>query len=216
MPKGVARVKNLSVAGMVRAAVIITACVMPLLFLTSCSSRRRFIRMPSVSTYYQSDRYQIRYELRIGLVSGLHKDMFLELVWPSLAEWNYGLEMITYDSEAETHHALAEGEIDLCVFGSYREFVDFYQNHELELSAITEIPTAAGDVAENGGYAVLAVRTSDLANYFVSDIIAIMTSEGFRTTILNPGGRYAGFKLPRCLEETSLLFPVKKIEGGAS
>ena len=46
-------------------------------------------------------------------------------------------------------------------------------------------------------YNVIAVRTEDLTQQFVSDIIDVVRSEKYLSLVTEPGGKYAGFPRPR-------------------
>jgi len=46
---------------------------------------------------------------------------------------------------------------------------------------------------------VVAVRSDDLNKQFVRDIIEVISSAGFRETVTDPDGNYAGFQWPRWL-----------------
>jgi D-methionine transport system substrate-binding protein len=51
-------------------------------------------------------------------------------------------------------------------------------------------------LAENY-YNIIAVRTEDLNEQFVKDIIDVVRSEKYIKTVVEPGGKYAGFPRPR-------------------
>ncbi|MCL2066146.1 MAG: MetQ/NlpA family ABC transporter substrate-binding protein [Treponema sp.] len=285
---------------LVRGKIIILIVMFVLIFLASCRERE-MVTLPVLADYESAANGTVRKNLKIGLSPGPYGDMYLDLIQPLLAPLGYTAELIYYNDFIRPNLALAEGGVDLNMFQHYRYLNNFKMEHDLSLTAITEIPTASmgifsrrfrtigalrngavatipddstnrsralrvldaakiitlnpsidmaradmGDIISNplnirfvqleaqrlveslgtndfsvingnfaisGGlnfsdalyvealaesyYNVIAVRTEDLTEQFVRDIIAAVRSERYVSMVTEPGGKYAGFPRPR-------------------
>jgi D-methionine transport system substrate-binding protein len=268
--------------------------------LASCQ-KGQDIRLPRLSDYESESAITVRRNLKVGVAPGPYGDMYMETVQSLLAAKGYNAELVYYTDFIRPNFALAEKETDLNIFQHYRYLNDFKTQNDLDVTAITEIPTVSmgifsnrygsldalrngitvsvpndatnrsralnvldaanviklnptadlaradiGDIISNpwgirfmqmdaqslvtsldsvdmsvinGNYAiagglnpsealyneilaegyinVIAVRTEDLDEQFVRDIIDAVRSEQYVTMVTNPNGTYAGFQRPR-------------------
>jgi len=81
--------------------------------------------------------------IRVGVCAGPYGDMFKEAIQPSLEEKGYEVEIVEFSDYVQPNNALAEEEIDVNMFQHSVYLKKFCEEHSLELSDITEIPTAA-------------------------------------------------------------------------
>ena len=84
-----------------------------------------------------------RKNLKLGVVAGPYGDMFLETILPYLAPKGYTVELVLYDDFIEPNIALSNYEVDLNMFQHYRYLNNFKIEHDLDLSAVAEIPTVS-------------------------------------------------------------------------
>lgn len=87
--------------------------------------------------------------IRVGVSAGPYGDMFKEAIQPSLESKGYKVEIIEFSDYVQPNNALAENEIDVNMFQHSTYLKKFCDEHSLELSYITEIPTAAMGVFSN-------------------------------------------------------------------
>lgn len=80
--------------------------------------------------------------LKVGVAAGPYGDMFLEAIALSLEEKGYKVEIVEFTDYVQPNLALANKEIDLNMFQHTVYLENFSKEHELELTAIKEIPTA--------------------------------------------------------------------------
>jgi len=107
--------------------------------MTACNERQ-VVHMPTVSDY-EFVRIAEKKDLKVGVVSGPYGDMFMEAIMPSLNEMGYTASLIYFDDFISPNIALANKEIDLNIFQHYAYLNSFKFEHDLALSAISEIPT---------------------------------------------------------------------------
>jgi len=98
--------------------------------------------------------------IRVGVCAGPYGDMFKEAIQPSLEKKGYKVEITEFSDYVQPNNALAENEIDVNMFQHSTYLKKFCEEHSLELTYITEIPTASMgvfsekyksfDEAENG------------------------------------------------------------------
>lgn len=127
--------------------------------------------------------------IRVGVCAGPYGDMFKEAIQPSLEEKGYTIEITEFSDYVQPNNALAENEIDVNMFQHSTYLKKFSEEHSLELSYITEIPTAAMgvfsdkyksvDEAENG--ATVAIPNDDTN---LSRALRVLAQTGVIT--LNP------------------------------
>lgn len=118
-------------------------CMAFLLPLLASCNEENGVRLPVLEDYDKKIVNKERSNLRLGVVTGPYGDMFTNIVEPLLAEKGYSIEIITYDNYVEPNFALASGDIDLNVFQHYKHLNKFKSEFQLDLSAISEIPTAS-------------------------------------------------------------------------
>lgn len=82
-------------------------------------------------------------EIKVGVCAGPYGDMFKEAIQPSLEKLGYEIRIIEFSDYVQPNNALAEKEIDLNMFQHSTYLKKFSQDHNLKLSQIVEIPTAA-------------------------------------------------------------------------
>lgn len=87
--------------------------------------------------------------IRVGVCAGPYGDMFTEAIEPALEEQGYSVEITEFSDYVQPNNALAENEIDVNMFQHSTYLAKFSEEHSLELSYITEIPTAAMGVFSN-------------------------------------------------------------------
>lgn len=87
--------------------------------------------------------------IRVGVCAGPYGDMFKEAIQPVLEGKGYKIEITEFSDYVQPNNALAENEIDVNMFQHSTYLKKFSEEHSLELSYITEIPTAAMGVFSN-------------------------------------------------------------------
>lgn len=87
--------------------------------------------------------------IRVGVCAGPYGDMFKEAIEPALEEQGYSIEITEFSDYVQPNNALAENEIDVNMFQHSTYLAQFSEEHSLELTYITEIPTAAMGVFSN-------------------------------------------------------------------
>lgn len=87
--------------------------------------------------------------IRVGVCAGPYGDMFKEAIEPALEEQGYSIEITEFSDYVQPNNALAENEIDVNMFQHSVYLKKFSEEHSLELTYITEIPTAAMGVFSN-------------------------------------------------------------------
>lgn len=81
--------------------------------------------------------------IRVGVCAGPYGDMFKEAIQPSLEEKGYTVEITEFSDYVQPNNALADNDIDVNIFQHSTYLKKFSEEHGLELSYLTEIPTAA-------------------------------------------------------------------------
>lgn len=81
--------------------------------------------------------------IRVGVCAGPYGDMFKEAIEPTLEAKGYSVEIVEFSDYVQPNNALAEKEIDVNMFQHSTYLKKFTEEHSLDLSYITEIPTAA-------------------------------------------------------------------------
>ncbi len=88
------------------------------------------------------DKKENSKNLKVGVAAGPYGDMFLEAIAPSLEEKGYKVEIVEFTDYVQPNLALANKEIDLNMFQHTVYLENFSKEHDLDLTAIKEIPTA--------------------------------------------------------------------------
>jgi len=117
--------------------IIITAFI-----LVSCVPiNNSTVLLPTVDDFSNPNEVTHRKNLRLGITPGPYGSMFSETIFPRLEALGYTLEIYEFSNFSEPNIALAEGIIDLNMFQHYDFLIDFNFDNNLDLSAITELPT---------------------------------------------------------------------------
>lgn len=81
--------------------------------------------------------------IKVGVCAGPYSDMFKEAIQPSLEKLGYKIKIIEFSDYVQPNNALAEKDIDVNMFQHSTYLKKFSTEQKLDLSYITEIPTAA-------------------------------------------------------------------------
>lgn len=81
-------------------------------------------------------------ELKIGVCPGPYGDMFVEAIKPSLEKKGYTVTIVEFSDYVQPNKALAAGEISANMFQHTVYLKKFSADNGLDLTYITEIPTA--------------------------------------------------------------------------
>ena len=81
--------------------------------------------------------------IRVGVCAGPYEDMFKDGIQPQLEAKGYTVRYVDFSDYVQPNNALAENEIDANIFQHSTYLKNFSAEHGLELTYITEIPTAA-------------------------------------------------------------------------
>ena len=92
---------------------------------------------------YRIEPVAQRKNLKLGVAAGPYGDMFMETIFPFLEPKGYTVEMVVYNDFIQPNMALSNYEVDLNMFQHYRYLNSFKFEHDLDLSAIAEIPTVS-------------------------------------------------------------------------
>jgi len=104
--------------------------------------------MPVVSDYELIKEAEKK-DLKVGVVAGPYGDMFMEAIMPSLERMGYTASLTRYNDFISPNFALARNEIDLNIFQHYAYLNSFKFEHDIALSAISEIPTISMGIYSN-------------------------------------------------------------------
>lgn len=88
--------------------------------------------------------------IRVGVCAGPYEDMFREGIQPQLEAKGYTVEYVDFSDYVQPNNALAENEIDANIFQHSTYLKKFSEEHGLDLTYITEVPTAAMGIFSNG------------------------------------------------------------------
>lgn len=81
--------------------------------------------------------------IRVGVCAGPYEDMFKDGIQPALEAKGYTVEYVDFSDYVQPNNALAENEIDANIFQHSTYLKKFSEEHSLDLTYITEVPTAA-------------------------------------------------------------------------
>lgn len=87
--------------------------------------------------------------IKIGFCPGPYSDMFKEGIQPSLEKKGYSIEIVEFSDYVQPNKTLAAGEIDVNLFQHSTYLKKFSADNSLDLSYITEVPTAGMGVFSN-------------------------------------------------------------------
>lgn len=99
------------------------------------------VSLPTVADFYRPHEIYERSNLRLGIAPGPYGDMFIKTIFPHLEKLGYTLEVYEFNNFWEPNLSLADGQTDLNIFQHYDFLINFNYENNLDLSAITEIPT---------------------------------------------------------------------------
>jgi D-methionine transport system substrate-binding protein len=80
--------------------------------------------------------------IKVGFCPGPYSDMFKEAIQPSLEKKGYKIEIVEFSDYVQPNKSLAAKEIDVNIFQHSTYLKQFSEDNKLDLSYITEIPTA--------------------------------------------------------------------------
>lgn len=87
--------------------------------------------------------------IKVGVCAGPYGDMFEEAIKPSLEEKGYKVELTEFSDYVQPNNALADKEIDVNMFQHSTYLKKFSEQHGLDLTYISEIPTAGMAIFSN-------------------------------------------------------------------
>lgn len=87
--------------------------------------------------------------IRVGVCAGPYEDMFREGIQPRLEAKGYTVEYVEFSDYVQPNNALAENEIDANIFQHSTYLKKFSEEHGLDLTYVTEVPTAAMGIFSN-------------------------------------------------------------------
>ena len=111
--------------------------------MSGCAGTSNDIRDIIESAAYSIDLPAERLNLVLGVAAGPYGDMFMESITPALATKGYTVNVVVYNDFIQPNMALANNEIDLNMFQHTQYLNNFKLEHDLDLSAIAEIPTVS-------------------------------------------------------------------------
>ncbi|MGN0583424.1 MAG: MetQ/NlpA family ABC transporter substrate-binding protein [Oscillospiraceae bacterium] len=112
--------------------------------------------------------------IRVGVCAGPYEDMFKEGIQPKLEEKGYEVKYVDFSDYVLPNNALAEKEIDVNVFQHSTYLKKFSEEHDLDLTYITEIPTAAMGVFSNSFDSIDSVAEGSEAAIPNDDTVSIV------------------------------------------
>lgn len=80
--------------------------------------------------------------IKIGFCAGPYSSMFKDAAQPSLEEKGYEIEIVEFSDYVQPNLALADKEIDANIYQNQTFLSKFIEEHHVDLTWITEIPTA--------------------------------------------------------------------------
>lgn len=87
--------------------------------------------------------------LKVGFCPGPYGDMWKTAIAPQLEEKGYKFEYIEFSDYVQPNNALANKEIDVNLFQHSIYLKNFSTEHKLDLSPVTEVPTAGMGIWSN-------------------------------------------------------------------
>jgi len=123
--------------------IIFVVTIAALIFLSGCRDTSEDIKSIIADVRQSSEVIEERKHLRIGVLVGPYADMVSQVIEPDLISKGYTVDTVVFTQWDATNLALANGEIDLNLFQHSHFLNNFKSEHNLELSAIVEVPTAS-------------------------------------------------------------------------
>ena len=96
--------------------------------------------------------------LRVGFCPGPYSDMWKTAIAPQLEEKGYKFDYIEFSDYVQPNNALANNEIDVNLFQHSTYLKNFSTEHGLDLSLVTEVPTAGMGIWSNTTEGLDAVK----------------------------------------------------------
>ncbi len=87
--------------------------------------------------------------IRVGFCPGPYSDMWKTAIAPQLEEKGYTFDYIEFSDYVQPNNALANNEIDANLFQHSTYLKNFSTEHGLDLSLVTEVPTAGMGIWSN-------------------------------------------------------------------
>jgi len=88
-------------------------------------------------------------KLKVGFCPGPYSDLWKTAIAPQLEEKGYTFEYVEFSDYVQPNNALANKEIDVNLFQHSTYLKNFSTEHGLELSLVTEVPTAGMGIWSN-------------------------------------------------------------------
>jgi len=101
------------------------------------------------SDVVETQNDEVMKDIIVGVCPGPYGDMFKDAIQPSLEERGYKVTIKEFSDYVQPNKALSKSEIDVNMFQHSIYLKRFSEDSNLELSAITEIPTAGMGVFSN-------------------------------------------------------------------
>lgn len=90
-----------------------------------------------------SSKNKAENELIVGVCAGPYQDLFKQAIEPELIKKGYSVKYVEFSDYIQPNNALSNKEIDLNVFQHSIYLNNFSKQHNLDLTFLTEIPTAS-------------------------------------------------------------------------
>ena len=131
-------------------AILATAALLSTAVLAGCGGTADEPAAPEASAAQASEGATAETTLlKVGVCAGPYSDLFKEAIQPSLEAKGYAVEIKEFSDYVLPNNALGDGEINLNVYQHSTYLKNFSKEHNLDLTYITEIPTAAMGVFSN-------------------------------------------------------------------
>jgi len=124
-------------------AILAIAMLICLPCLSGCENSSGDIASIIAEVQYHPQVPEERTHIRIGVLVGPYADMVTQIIEPALVSMDYTVDVVIFTEWDATNSALAEGEIDLNLFQHSVFLNNSKYEHNLELSAVAEVPTAS-------------------------------------------------------------------------
>jgi len=87
--------------------------------------------------------------LKVGFCPGPYSDLWKKAIAPQLEKKGYTFEYVEFSDYVQPNNALSNKEIDVNLFQHSTYLKNFSAEHKLELSLVTEVPTAGMGIWSN-------------------------------------------------------------------
>ena len=96
--------------------------------------------------------------LKVGFCPGPYSDLWKKAIEPQLKEKGYTFEYVEFSDYVQPNLSLANKEIDVNLFQHSTYLKKFSEEHSLQLSPVTEVPTVAMEIWSNTTKSLTEVR----------------------------------------------------------